>query len=114
MEKRCCTCKKLKALSEFYKESLGIHGRQGRCKMCCKRDQIQRNKRLRNNMMPISALTKLNVPISRVFRDRLDTLESVVVIGYDSNGKDYIYTSITDDNDIVQLLDRLRLKLLEG
>ena len=58
-------------------------------------------------------ITKLDLPVDRVIDSAMDAgLRCVVVLGYDSDGKEYFASSIADGADVLWLLERLKLRLL--
>ena len=62
----------------------------------------------------LRVLTTLDVPIDRVLEGALAAdLDAVVVLGYDKNGDEYFASSNADGGDVVWLMERMKLKLLQ-
>lgn len=59
-------------------------------------------------------VTKLDLPAQRVLEAALkEDLQSVVIIGYDSDGDEYFAASIADGGSVLWLMERAKKKLLE-
>lgn len=64
-------------------------------------------------VLRFQGITKLDIPVDRVLDSALDEgLRCVVVLGYDTDGKEYFASSIADGADVLWLLERLKLRLL--
>ncbi len=57
--------------------------------------------------------TKLDIPADRVLETAVGTLDSVVVIGYDKEGNEYVAASTSNLPDVLWLLERAKKMLLE-
>lgn len=58
-------------------------------------------------------ITRLDLPPNRVLEEALkEGLSSVVILGYDSEGVEYFASSIADGADVLWLMMRTELKLL--
>lgn len=66
-----------------------------------------------SNVVPFTGLTSLDIPVSRVLEAATEeNLDSVVIIGYASDGDEYFASSVSDGGDVYWLLGRMKLKLL--
>ena len=65
-----------------------------------------------DNVITFSGITKLDMPPDRILEDAKGRLDSVVVIGYDTDGDEFFASSIADGADTLWLLERLKMKLL--
>ena len=66
-----------------------------------------------NNVIDGHFITLLDVPVSKVL-DSAAGLQSVVVLGYTSEGEEFFASSISDGGEVLWLIERLKLQLLEG
>jgi hypothetical protein len=57
--------------------------------------------------------TRLDVPVERVLDGLEETLESVVVIGWDKEGEMVFASSMADGGDVLWLLEKAKNLLLE-
>lgn len=58
--------------------------------------------------------TRLDLPASRVLESALSAdLSSVVIMGYDADGQEYMASSLASGPEVLWLLERLRKRLLE-
>ncbi|HDY64849.1 MAG TPA: hypothetical protein ENH84_01280 [Phycisphaerae bacterium] len=62
----------------------------------------------------LECVTRLDLPPDRILKAALDEgdLESVVILGYDSQGEEYFASSIADCGAVMWLMERLKLQLL--
>ncbi len=62
----------------------------------------------------LDIITRLDIPAERVLNSALQHgLESVVITGYDKDGKEYFASSLADGGDALWLLKRCEKRLLE-
>lgn len=64
------------------------------------------------NVVVLPVVTKLDLPPDRLLEAALGQLDSVVIIGYDKDGNEYFASSCADGGDVLWLLERSKLKLL--
>jgi hypothetical protein len=65
------------------------------------------------NVVHLDMVTKLDLPAERVLQRALEAdLQSVVVVGYDKEGREYFASSIADGGTANWLLDRCKMQLL--
>lgn len=60
----------------------------------------------------LPTVTKLDIDPDRVLKYAIGKLKSAVVIGYDEEGQEYFASSIADGGEVLWLLERLKLNLL--
>lgn len=65
-----------------------------------------------SNVVILPCTTKLDLSPERVLDAAKDQLETVVILGWDKDGKEYFASSCSDGADVVWLLERLKLQLL--
>lgn len=68
---------------------------------------------MKNNVISFRGITRLDLPPDRILKASIDKLDSVVILGYDKEGEEYFASSIADGADILWLIERAKLKLLE-
>lgn len=67
-----------------------------------------------DNVVMFDGITKLDMPPDRILEKALGAnLVSVVILGYDSDGEEYFCSSVADGGEVVWLLERAKMKLLE-
>ena len=66
-----------------------------------------------SNVVDGHFITRLDIPIKKVL-DSAAGLQSVVVMGYTSEGEEFFASSIADGGEVLWLIERLKLQLLEG
>jgi hypothetical protein len=66
-----------------------------------------------DNVTALEVQTTLEIPVSRVL-EKAAHLKSVVVIGYDEDGKEYFASSMSDGGDVVWLVERFKRMLLDN
>jgi hypothetical protein len=60
-------------------------------------------------------ITKHDLPVDRILEGSTAAgLQSVVVLGYDAKGEEYFASSIADGADVMWLMERLKLQLLNA
>ena len=65
------------------------------------------------SVLPV--VTSLDLPTERILQaaiNNAEPLQKVVVIGYDSNGEMYFASSVADGPEVLWLLEKAKLKLL--
>mgnify|MGYP001430174920 CR=1 FL=1 len=62
-------------------------------------------------VIPLNAVTRLDLPPNQVLDAARDELECVVVLGYDNDGQEYFATSLADGSDVLWLLERCKVAL---
>lgn len=76
--------------------------------------RIGKIKLKKSNVHILDVVTKHNIPAQRVLLSALEHgLESVVLTGYDNEGKEYFASSIADGGEALWLLKRCEKSLLE-
>jgi hypothetical protein len=65
-----------------------------------------------NNVTVFPGTTRLDLPPDRVLAAAVGQLETVLVIGYTSDGDEYFASSTANGADVVWLLERTKLRLL--
>lgn len=61
----------------------------------------------------LNCVTRLDLPPDRILDAAKGKLESVAVIGWDKDGEAYYSTSLADGGDLLWLLEKFKLALLE-
>ena len=62
----------------------------------------------------LPSVTYHDVPPDRILQSAIEHgLSSVVIAGYDADGKEYFASSLADGGDVLWLLERLKKTLLE-
>ena len=64
-----------------------------------------------SNVVDGHFITSLDVPVSKVL-NAATGLQSVVVIGYTSDGEEFFASSMADGGEVLWLIERLKLQLL--
>jgi hypothetical protein len=65
-----------------------------------------------SNVILFNGITKLDLDPDMVLENTKGKLESVILIGYDKEGKEYFASTYADGGDILWLLERMKLCLL--
>lgn len=63
-------------------------------------------------IIPLGNVTKLDLPVERILDNAREELESVILIGYTKDGREYFASSIADGGTVNWLMDRFKAKLL--
>lgn len=72
------------------------------------------NKRAMSKVIYLNNETRIDIPSSRVLSAALESdLSSVVVMGYDADGQEYMASSLASGPEVLWLVERLRKRLLE-
>ena len=59
-------------------------------------------------------VTRMDLPAERILKGAMErNLESVVVVGYDRDGKEYFASSIADGGTVIWLFERMKKALLD-
>lgn len=68
-----------------------------------------------SNVIPLGAVTRLDIPTDRVLDGaKGHCTDGVVVMGYDDDGDLYFASSIADGGDVLWLMEKLKQQLLEA
>lgn len=65
------------------------------------------------DVVTFTGITKLDLPPDRILEAAVGQLESVVILGYDKEGKEYFASSLADGGDVLWLMEKLKKQLLE-
>lgn len=65
-----------------------------------------------SNVIPIGCITKLDLPPDQILEQAVGKLKGVVVLGYDTDGKEYFASSYADGGDMLWLLKRCEHALM--
>ena len=60
----------------------------------------------------MSNVTRLNLPVDRILEGAIGKMESLIIIGYTKEGNEYFASTYSDGGDVLWLLERCKLKLL--
>ena len=64
-------------------------------------------------VIPLGMVTRLDLPVERVLDGAKESCpDGVVILGYDADGEPYFASSIADGGEVLWLLEKLKLKLL--
>ena len=66
-----------------------------------------------DNVIPLGGITRLDIDPDQILENATGDMESVVIIGYDKQGEEYFASSIADGGDVLWLLERCKLKLMQ-
>ncbi len=64
-------------------------------------------------IVQFNGITRLDLPPDRILSNAMEQLESVVIIGYDTQGNEYFATNLADGGTVLWLLERCKKDLLE-
>jgi len=64
-------------------------------------------------IIPLNNITKLDVPVDTILEHAKGRLEGFVLIGYDTDGKEYFASTYADGGMVLWLLKRCELALME-
>lgn len=68
-----------------------------------------------SNVVELPVLTRLNIPAERVLNTALErNLDSVIILGYDKEGGEYMSSSMASGPEIIWLMERLKHILISG
>ena len=65
-----------------------------------------------SNIIPFNGITRLDLDPDRVLENTKGKLDGVILIGYDKQGEEYFASSYADGGDVLWLLERMKLRLL--
>ncbi len=68
---------------------------------------------MRNNVIEFTGITKLDIPADRILENHIGALDSVVIMGWDKDGQEVFASSLADGGDVLWLIERLKIKLME-
>lgn len=63
-------------------------------------------------VIPIGCITKLDLPVDTVLDAAKGQLESVVLLGWTTDGEEYFASTDPDGGSVIFLLERAKLQLL--
>lgn len=64
-----------------------------------------------NKVIYLNNVTRLDIPADRVLNG-IPEMKSVVILGYDTEGQHYFASSIADGGDVLWLMEKLKLILM--
>jgi len=67
---------------------------------------------MKDNVIPIGGITKLNIPIDRVLSEANGILADAIIIGYDLDGGQYNASTIADGGEILWMIEQFKMNLL--
>ena len=65
-----------------------------------------------SNVIPFNGITRLDLDPDMVLENTKGKLEGVIIIGYDKDGHEWFASSYADGGDVLWLLERMKLRLL--
>ncbi len=65
-----------------------------------------------SNVIPLNNITLLDLPPDRILEKAIGEMDSVVILGYDKEGKEYFASSIKGGSDVLWLIERCKIILL--
>jgi hypothetical protein len=65
-----------------------------------------------SNVIPFNGITRLDLDPDMVLENTKGKLEGVIIIGYDKDGQEHFASSYADGGDVLWLLERMKLRLL--
>lgn len=65
-----------------------------------------------SNVIPFNGITRLDLDPDMVLENTKGKLEGVIIIGYDKDGHEHFASSYADGGDVLWLLERMKLRLL--
>ena len=65
-----------------------------------------------SNVILFNGITKLDLDPDMVLENTKVKLEGVILIGYDKDGEEYFASTYADGGDVLWLLERMKLRLL--
>lgn len=67
------------------------------------------------NVVALGAVTSLDIPPDRILAAALTQgLQQVVIMGYDADGDEYFASSVADGGDVLWLMEKLKIQLLNS
>ncbi len=64
-------------------------------------------------VIDFNGITKIDLDVDRVLEKTKGELEGIIILGYDKEGNEYFASSYADGGDVLWLLERCKLKLME-
>ena len=64
-------------------------------------------------VIPLGNVTRLDLPVDKVLEAAKESLEGVVLIGYDKDGELYFASTFADGAEVLWLMENCKKKLLE-
>lgn len=68
---------------------------------------------MKDNVIPLGNITRLDLPPDRVLEGAIGKLDSVIIMGYTEDGEEVFASSIADGGTILWIIERYRKALLE-
>ena len=65
-----------------------------------------------SNVIPFGGITRLNLDPDIILENTKGQLQGFVICGYDNDGKEYFASTYADGGDVLLLLERMKLNLL--
>jgi hypothetical protein len=65
-----------------------------------------------SNVIQFKGITRLNLDPDIVLENTKGKLEGLVICGYDTEGNEYFASTYADGGDVLWLLERMKLNLL--
>jgi hypothetical protein len=65
-----------------------------------------------SNVILFNGITKLDLDPDIVLENTKGKLEGVILIGYDKEGEEYFASTYADGGDVLWLLERMKIRLL--
>jgi hypothetical protein len=66
-----------------------------------------------DNVIPLNNITMLDLPVPRILEEAKEYLNTVVLIGTDKDGELYFSSSVADGGEVLWLLEKAKLALLD-
>ena len=66
-----------------------------------------------SKVIPLNCVTRLDLPPERVLDGAKGKLQGIVILGYDHDGQEYFASTYADGGEVLWLLERCKIKLLE-
>ncbi len=65
-----------------------------------------------SNVIPFTGITRLNYDPDLILENTKGKLEGFVICGYDKEGKEYFASTYADGGEVLWLLERMKMCLL--
>lgn len=65
-----------------------------------------------SNVIPFNGITRLDLDPDMVLENTKGKLEGLVICGYGKDGEEYFASTYADGGDVLWLLERMKLRLL--
>jgi len=66
-----------------------------------------------SNVIPFGGITRLDLPPDQILEKAIGQLQGVVIMGWDTDGKEYFASSYGDGGTVIWLAERMKKMLLE-